>query len=458
MERVMIVDGGARGHALAKTYRSKYDVFVAPGNGGIEYNFIRDWRSIPNDWVSEPIKIVSEVSLKDPNSVLEAARGIKPDLVDVAQDDALAAGTVDLLQKHGFNTFGPTREAAQIEWDKAWAREFMQRHNISHPEFKIFKRVDENKAIEYAWNLLGKSKPVYIKATGLYAGKGVIPATTPGEISAALLELKKMGSASETFLVEEGMRGEEFSYYALVKGTDFACFKSAQDNKRVWNGDRGPNTGGMGANSPALVTNGLERRIEDEIIRPTVEGLAAEGRSYNGILYLGGMVCDDGSIKVVEFNSRWGDPECHVILPGLQGKSKDYFNLVTAKDLTSVTKRENGRLIIEQDDLARVCIIGASIGYPINYENIKGRRIFIDYHMLPNDFLLLSAGIKVLDSKMYVNGGRIFSVVSEARNIIEARTRALQAMACFSIEGNGLHYRTDIAWRDVEREQKAKLS
>ncbi len=468
MAKVMIIDGGARGHALALAYRGNHphfkkeeEVFVAPGNKGMENNFVNREFSLWED----SINIVPTVSLKDPNSILEAARIIKPDLVDVAQDDALALGTVDLLQQHGFNTFGPTRKAAQIEWDKGWAREFMQRHNIPHPEFRTFQKIidlertNRSEVISYASQLLDRSGIVFLKASGLYAGKGVVSATNMMEVREALSEIYKMGSASQTFLVEEGMRGEEFSYYALVKGTDFACFQSAQDNKRVWNGDKGQNTGGMGANSPALVTKGLERRIEDEIIRPTVEGLASEGRPYNGILYLGGMVCEDGSIKVVEFNSRWGDPECQVILPALKGKSKNYFKLITAENLSEVTEIGDGRSTIEQDGLARVCIVGASVGYPGNYE--QGKKIsFSRPGLNPHlNAYLLSAGINVVDGQMYTRGGRVLNVLSGYagagdKTVSDARVKALQKIACISIEGNGLHYRTDIAWRDVEREQK----
>ncbi|MFH1289810.1 MAG: phosphoribosylamine--glycine ligase [Nanoarchaeota archaeon] len=443
MTKVMIVDAGARGHALARTYLSSDsvdEVIVTPGNEGIERNLIeRSNRRMEN------LSINKSSKLKDPDSILSVAQKHKPDLIEVAQDDALAVGTVDLLEKEGFRVFGPTRAAAQIEWDKVWSREFMTRHKIPTPEYKAFRSGDN--AIKYALGLLERHKTVFFKAAGLYAGKGVVPAHDRETVEQALAAMKQMGPAGETFIVESGLVGEEFSYYAIVDGKNFLCFKSAQDNKRIWNKDQGPNTGGMGCNSPALVTKGLVSKIEQEIIAPAVKGLAEEGRPYKGILYLGGILCDDGSLNVVEFNSRWGDPECHVILPGIDKKAgHDYFCLVNAAIAGIINET-----MLKEDDVTRVCIVGASAGYPGKYE--KGKRVWIDHNSLPKTAHLLSAAIHIKDGKMYTAGGRVFSVVGTGNDVIEARRNALQGMACCSIEDNGLHYRTDIAWRDAEREQ-----
>ena len=441
MAKVMIIDRGARGHALALAYLNNADVdsvIVSPGNGGIDKNCLdRDGK------FSSSLCIDSSVSLKDPSSIIKSARIHKPDLIDIAQDDALASGVVDLLKKEGFRVFGPSRDAARIEWDKEWSREFMARHKIACPEFKAFRIKEEKvKANDYAEDLLQRKGIIFFKAAGLYAGKGVLPASNKEEIASALAELEKMGPASEVFLIEEGLPGEEFSYYAIVDGKNFACFKSAQDNKRVFAGDKGPNTGGMGANAPALVTKDLEKQIEEEIIKPAVNGLASEGMPYIGILYLGGIVCS-GSIKVIEFNSRWGDPECHVILPGIKNS---YFELVN--------KAIDGKLNevkIEEDTLSRVCVVGASAGYPREYK--KGKRIKINYTKIPAGVYLLSAGIQSIKENLCTNDGRVFSVVADGKNAIDARIRALQGIACCSIEDNGLHYRPDIAWRDVQRLQ-----
>tara|TARA_Y100000310_G_C20549092_1_gene747131 strand:- start:496 stop:1128 length:633 start_codon:yes stop_codon:yes gene_type:complete len=198
-------------------------------------------------------------------------------------------------------------------------------------------------------------------------------------------------------------------------------------------------TGGMGCNSPALVTKGLEDTIEEKIIGRAVAGLYAEGIPFTGILYLGGMLCEDGSVKVIEFNARWGDPECTVILPGIQN---DYFQLVNA-----AIDGKLDRVQLEQDDLTRVCVVGASAGYPRDYE--KGKRLWIDESGFPADTHYLSAGIDVRDGQMYTADGRVFDIVATDTNVIGARRKALQAMACCDIEDNGLYYRTDTAWRDT---------
>jgi len=340
MTKVMIIDGGARGHTLAKAHmfsNGVKEVMVAPGNDGMKGDFIASF----GESHFHKILTDSSVSLKDPESIRKAALAYKPDLIEVAQDDAISLGTVDLLEKEGFSVFGPSRLASQIEWDKAWARDFMGRHEVPHPEYKEFK-LGEKPAINYANEMVRKHGSVYFKASGLAGGKGAIHATNDESVILAFKSMKRIDEgtkgAAQIFLVEEGLVGEEFSYYAIVDGENYKCFISSQDNKTIWNNDKGPNTGGMGCNAPALVTEGLEKRIEKEIIEPTIRGLASEGRPYKGILYLGGMYDkENDTLKVVEFNSRWGDPECHCILPGLgirgdmtagwQGGT-DYFDLV----------------------------------------------------------------------------------------------------------------------------------
>ena len=452
MAVVLVVDGGGRGHALARAYltnTSVRKVIVAPGNEGMRDDVINDPSSSEYSGMIVPD---ARGSLKNPESILALAREYKSDLIDVAQDDALAAGTIDLLRNEGFRTFGPTRAAAQIEWDKVWSREFMTKQSISTPEYRAFTR--EENPLPYALDLLKTHRRVFFKAGGLYAGKGVIDANDEVSAQIALKKLQEMGSAAQQFLVEGGIEGEEFSYYAIVDGEHFQCFPSAQDNKRALNGDEGEMTGGMGAHSPALVTAGLERRIEEEIFKPAIHGLVAEGRPYTGILYLGGMYnASTGKLVVIEFNSRWGDPECQVILPGIAVNegSTDYFTLIN-NAIDSTLDRTG----FHTDGLSRVCVVGASRGYPGDYSGVKGKRLLIDYNRLPDGVHFLSAGVSVIDNKLLANGGRVFNVVAEGEDVIEARTRALQAMACCDIAGNNLHYRTDVAWRDVERARQKK--
>ncbi len=443
----MIVDDGARGHALANAYLENKDVrkvIVAPGNEGMRDDFINEQKSgrYRNMLIPD-----ARGQLKNPKTILALAREYKPDLIDIAQDDALSLGTVDLLQKEGFRVFGPTQDSAQIEWDKVWAREFMTRQGIQTPEYRAFS-INED-SVPYALDLLRRHEKVFFKAAGLYAGKGVVDAHDETSAQAALAELRKMGSAAQRYLVEAGLKGEEFSYYAIVDGSNFLSFPSAQDNKRAFNGDKGKNTGGMGANSPALVTSGLEERIVREIIRPAVLGLTKEGRPYKGILYLGGIYDSTaGVIGVIEFNSRWGDPESQVILPGIAVNegSTDYLTLVN--DALAGNLNKSG---FSMGGLSRVCIVGACRGYPEDYSRVLGQRLRIDYRHLPKNVHLLSAGAGVRDGKLYAAGGRVFNCVASGEDVIEARRTALQAMACCLIDGNGLHYRSDIAWRDIER-------
>lgn len=438
MKKVMIVDCGARGHALALAYlKSSQQVLVTPGNKGMEGNFI-------NQSLGHKLNILVDASssLNDPLSILEVANEYMPDLIDVAQDNALAAGTVDILKNAGFNVFGPSKNAAQIEWDKEWSREFMSKYNISQPEYKIFD-IDEDPT-EYAESLIEKCGIVFFKASGLYAGKGVLCVKAADEIDDALSKLRNMGQASSRFLVEEGLDGEEFSFFVLSDGENFVNLGTAQDHKRIGSQDAGENTGGMGAYSPALVVRGAEEKITSEIIAPVLRGLKKEGRPYKGILYLGGMLCKDGNIKVIEFNSRWGDPECHVILPCILSVSGSYTDLVDA-----AIKGRLNKFNMASDGLTRVCIVGASAGYPNKYE--KGKQIVIDYSKIPEGTYFLSAGIDIKNNLMYNAGGRVFSIVASGKDIIDARRKALYAMANCYIEGNNLYYRSDIAWRDIER-------
>ncbi len=426
---ILVIGSGAREHQIAMMYqKSGYKVVVSPGNQGMTL---------------DDIQIYPGTSLKDANSFLNAAKELNPELVDVAQDDALAAGTVDLLSKEFF-VFGPTKEAAQIESGKIWSREKQVKYGISTPEFEAFERENSTSAIDYAFHLLRTNETVFFKADGLYAGKGVIPARNEKDIEFALHEINKMGDASKRFLVEAGMVGEEFSFYVMCDGKNYLTFKSAQDNKRVWNGDNGPNTGGMGTNSPALVTTGIEDIITKTIIEPLINGLSNDGIEYKGIIYFGGMKLTDGSVGVVEFNSRWGDPESQVVLPSIQNQYMELASHAIDGTLNEVQLR--------QDNLSRVCVVGASSGYPGDYA--KGKEIFVDKQGFPKDAYFLSAGINVKDNRMFTNGGRVFNIIGVGEDVIKARQNAMQGMACVTIEGNGLHYRTDIAWRDVQRVQQ----
>lgn len=430
----MIVGGGAREHVLSRVYEKSPQVekiIIVPGNDFIGYN--RD----------KEVVLDNGCSLTNPESILELARKYNPDLVDVAQDNALACGAVDLLRENEFWTFGATKSASRIEWDKGWSREFMKRHGIRHPKFWSFN--DDGMAKDYVKNIYAADPEslLYVKAAGLCSGKGALKSVNLEQALGNVEMMKTFGDAGSTFLVEKGLRGEEFSYFAIGSGRDYHIFKSAQDNKTVFNFDEGDQTGGMGAVAPAMITKPFVGEIDREMIAKVFDGMALEGNPFGGVLFLGGII-DEKKLMNIEYNARWGDPECQVVLPSIK---TDYVDVVT-----SCLNGNLGELNIEQDDLARVCVVGASRGYPGDYYDVVGKRIYgLEDVMKMDGVSVFGAGVDVRDGKFYANGGRLFSVVGEGSDIMEASKRAYSAIAGVKIEGNNLHYRTDIGWRDVER-------
>ena len=430
---VLIVGGGGREDAISHAYEKSSHVdriIVAPGNDFIAYERQKEVITDGN------------CSLKDPKSILKIARKYEPDLVDVAQDDALAMGTVDLLMKE-FDVFGPTKKESRIEWDKEESRKFMKRHKIPAPHFRSFNSDIEGKNYVRKLYQENPTREIYVKATGLTGGKGALKAKNLDEGLKNVEKMKNFGNAGEVFLIEEGLVGEEFSCYAISDGKNYHVFKSAQDNKRAFNFDDGEQTGGMGAISPAMVMEPITEEIEEELISRAINGMRKEGNPYTGILYLGGVNVNGKPVNI-EYNARWGDPECQVVLPPVK---TDYLEIVYAainENMESVK--------IEQDNKTRICVVGASRGYPGDYSQVKGKRIHgLEKAMMMDGVTVYGAGISIKDGKFYAKGGRLFNVVAEGDTILEAKHRAYSAMAHVNIEGNNLHYRTDIGWRDVER-------
>jgi len=428
--KVVIIGSGGREHALADIYaRSKKvnKVFVIPGNGLTEIN-------------SKKIKIVSNISVLNIEEIIKFCKKEKINHVDVAADDQLANGYVDRFKKEKIYAFGPTKDMAEIEWSKKWARDFMQKYKLPIPKFKIFN--NQKDSIKYVNSI--PEQTLYVKASGLAAGKGAIRADTRNEAIAAIQSMKDFGNAGATFLIEECMIGEEFSLFAICDGKNYVITKIAQDHKTVFNADKGPNTGGMGCVAGAAVLNSKQIKvIENKILKPFMKGMQNEKRPYTGILYLGGMVTKKG-IGIVEFNARWGDPEAQVILPSIK---TDYMTI-----MDFVKKQKLNKLKIKFDKKNRVSISGCSRGYPNDYSNIKGKQIFGFGNLKKEkNILLFGAGIKKETKKFTANGGRILHIVGEGKNILEARKNAYKAISLLYVENNGLHYRTDIGWRDVAR-------
>ena len=460
---VLIIDGGGRGSVLVDKYSQSSHVIkilAIPGNDLMLTN-------------QKPVKIFPKIKTTDIKSIIKIAKDQKVDLVDVAQDDAVASGLVDALQKEGINVFGPTKLAGQIEWDKAFARNFMRKFKITIPTFKICHSQKEG------INFIKKQKHAewFIKASGLAAGKGALHAQNNRQAIEKIRQMKDFGKAGQTYLIEKCLVGEEFSSFAIVDGKNFIIVGYAQDHKPVFDGDLGSNTGGMGCSSPPMaITPEVENQIES-IFKKTVEGLVKIGRPYQGILYLGEMIDQRSGLPAgrqvyaIEFNARWGDPEAQVIVPAIKN---DFYELAN-----KVLNGQIKKIKIKKDNLYRVAVTAASRGYPSDYSKVIGKQIFGLDQLLRNpvsslrhpepfacrseqseesqdklregSIKVFGAGVKKKNNQYFVSGGRLFYVVAEGKNVAQARKIAYNALSRVNVEGDNLHYRTDIGWRDLER-------
>lgn len=414
---VLVIGNGAREHALAWKISQSPKVqrmFVAPGNAGtarIAHNL--------------------NISAGDIRGLVEAARANRIDLVMVGPEAPLTAGIVDELGRAGIPAFGPSKAAAEIEGSKVFAKELMRRYGIptaASAEFDSFE-----KAAAY---VRSQPVPMVIKADGLAAGKGVIIAATHDEALRALSEImqkKAFGSAGDRVLIEECLMGREASLLAFTDGESVVPMVPACDYKRALDGDRGPNTGGMGSYAPSeFFTEALKREVIETIMKPTVKAMAREGRPYRGVLYAGLMVTDRGP-KILEFNARFGDPETQAILPLLRTDLVEIMEAVIGGEL--------GRLTVEWSDGACVGIVLASGGYPGSYRTgfpIEG------LDRIEKDVLVFHAGTATDGTgRVVTSGGRVLTVTATGRTIAEARARAYANVDRVGFEG--CHYRRDIA-------------
>lgn len=440
---VMITDASARAHAISCKYEEDPEVrriIVAPGNPFIGYK--RQKEVI--------IAGSKECSLKDPASLLAVAQKYGADFVDVCQDDALAAGTVDEMERNGIPAFGPDRESATIiEADKGLSREFMKRNSIPHPVFRYFENAHDAKTYVRSIYAAEPEKVLYVKAKGLCAGKGALEARSLDEACRRIDQMKDFREAGKGFLIEyalrnsDGSRGEEFSYFVVSDGKTWKPFRSANDNKLAGDFDTGEQTGGMGGNSDALAALPCIDAVHERIVGRAIRGMEMEGHPYKGILYVGGIIADSRPL-VVEFNARFGAPEAEIIVPGIK---TSYLRIAQAAREGKLHEVE-----IDQDSKTRVGIVGASRGYPGDYSAVRGKRIYgLDEAMKMPGVCLFSAGLGLDGDMPVAAGGRLFTLVAEGANIKEARERAYEAMARIHVEGNNLHYRKDIGWRDLER-------
>ncbi len=422
--KVLVVGGGGREHALAWKIRQSpraSRVFCAPGNAGIAAE-------------AECVPIASD----DVEGLLAFARKEGVGLTVVGPEAALVAGLVDRFTQAGQRAFGPTRSAAELEGSKSFAKAFMSRHNIPTAPWAVFTEPAPAKA--YARKL---GAPLVVKADGLAAGKGVLICGSIEEAEAAVdqvLTARAFGAAGAAAVVEGFLTGEEASFLAFSDGKTVVPLASSQDHKRVFDDDQGPNTGGMGAYSPApVVTPEVENKVMKRVMLPAVRGLAAEGRPYKGVLYAGLMI-EDGEPMVLEFNARFGDPETQPLLMRLDA------DLVEVME--SCIDGRLGRLSLSWRDDAAVCVVMASEGYPGAYP--KGDPISgLDKANAREGVKVFHSGTAMDDGKVVTAGGRVLGVTARGHDIFEAVSRAYAA--CGDIAWKGAHYRKDIARRALAR-------
>jgi len=423
--RVLVVGSGGREHALVwklSRERGVSDLLCAPGNAGIAAAA----RLVP-------------AKVTDPECLLSIAEHEQVDLTVVGPELPLANGVADLFDQRGRLLLGPRLAAARLESSKAFAKDFMARHRVPTARYRTAGSASSAVAVIESGEF---GYPIVLKADGLAAGKGVIVAGDRAEALAsvnAMMVDRQFGDAGSTLVIEEFLQGREASFFVLTDGRRIVPLPSAEDHKRAFDGDRGPNTGGMGAFAPSpLVTSDLHSRILDEIVRPVIEGLRAEGREYRGFLYVGLMLTRDGP-KVVEFNVRLGDPEAQVVLPLIDDELLPLLHGAARGDLGNSICR------INRDRLVGVVL--ASAGYPGAYETGKPI-VGLDKAAASPEVVVFHAGTTIDDSRIVTSGGRVLTVVGRGRTYEQATEHAYVGAACISFDG--LQMRRDIGARVLE--------
>lgn len=421
--RVLVIGSGAREHALVyKIAQSKLvdKVFCAPGNGGISQ-------------IAECIELKAD----DIFGLLEFARKEKIDLTVVGPEVALALGIVDEFQKAGLKIFGPNKQAANLEASKVFSKELMAKYGVPTAKFKVFDQAD--KAKKYIEQI---GAPCVVKADGLAAGKGVVVAKSVEEAKAAvtmIMQEKVFGQAGERIIVEECLVGQEASILVITDSREVVALATAQDHKRVFDGDCGPNTGGMGAYSPApIVTGDMLKEIMEKVIYRTIDGLVKEGIDYRGVLYAGIILTKHGP-QTLEFNVRFGDPETQAILPRLKSDLVEVM-LATCEGKLSKIKS------LSWDSRACVCVVCAAGGYPGDYAKDKEISGLGEAARLA-DVVVFHAGTKKVGDKILTSGGRVLGVTGLGATIKEALNKTYQAMNKIKFEG--MHFRRDIGEKAV---------
>ncbi len=424
--KILVIGGGGREHALVwKIAQSPLvtKIYCAPGNPGTAA-------------LAENLPIA--VDQLDKLLAFAYENGI--DLTVVGPEQPLSLGIVDLFESHGLKVFGPSQKAAFIEGSKAFSKDLMQKYNVPTAAYGVFTDLVEAEAF-----INRTGAPIVVKADGLAAGKGVIIAQTCEEAVTAVRDMlsgNAFGSAGSRVVIEEFLTGEEASFLVITDGKNIIPLASAQDHKAIFDGDLGPNTGGMGAYSPApVVTPDIHEKAMQQVIRPTVEGMAMEGRPYRGVLYAGLMV-KGGEVKTLEFNARFGDPECQPLLMRMKSDIVPVLCAVADGDLSAVG--------IEWHDKAAVCVVMAAEGYPGDYR--KGDVIAgLDRAAGLDDLYVFHAGTAEKEGACVTNGGRVLGVTALGTTVKDAIASAYQGVS--QITWPGVQYRSDIGKKALERTQ-----
>lgn len=414
--KVLVIGGGGREHALAwKLAQSPrvQHVYVAPGNGGTA----ADAR-------------LRNVAITDPAALADFVVAEKVALTVVGPEAPLAAGVVDVFRARGLRIFGPTRAAAQLESSKAFAKDFMKRHGIPTARYERF--TEAAAAHDY---VDAQGAPIVVKADGLAAGKGVVVATTLDEAHAAIDAM--LGIPGGRVVIEEFMEGEEASFIVVADGTTVLPLATSQDHKRIFDGDRGPNTGGMGAYSPApVVTPNVHAKVMQEIIQPTLAGMAKDGHPFTGFLYAGLMIDAQGQPRTVEFNCRLGDPEAEVILMRLK---TDLVELLLA-----ATEGKLADVALQWDRRVALGVVMAAAGYPAEP---RAGDVISGLPAEREDLVVFHAGTKAVDGRTVTSGGRVLCVTALGDSVRLAQQRALEGVRAIAFDG--AQWRNDIGHRAI---------
>jgi phosphoribosylamine--glycine ligase len=426
--KVLVIGSGGREHALVWKIAQSPELtalHIAPGSAAI----------------SALGTCHPEVGAKDLDAIVALAKSESIDLVVVGPEDPLAAGLSDRLRAEGVAVFGPSAHAAQLEGSKAFAKDFMQRHDIPTAAYAVF----EEAAAAHAY-IDELARPCVVKADGLAAGKGVAMCEDAAAAHRAIDEMmgeKRFGDAGNRVVVEEWLQGEEASYYAITDGEQIVTLAAAQDHKRALDGDHGENTGGMGAYSPApVVTDAVEQKILERVVHPTIRGMASEGHPFQGVLFVGLMIDAKGDPYVIEFNVRFGDPETQPLLMRMESDLLPILDAAARGTLDARTDLSWGE--------AAVCVVLASGGYPRSYETgcaISG----LDGLAGAESLVVFHAGTRrdASGEGFETAGGRVLGITASGSSVAEARERAYAAVEKVSFEG--AHYRRDIASRALSR-------